>query len=269
MCIMKRKVNFVRRLIFKLLPFEYYLKTLSKVYFASFYMGMLRINRLYDYPYFLDKIISKGDVCIDIGANLGYITVLLSRLTLSEGKVFAVEPVMPILSVLKSNTKNLKNVEIYPFALGAENKKIKLGNNTKKKMRIIASGSNFILESDNSAEVEFDAEMKKGSELFYNLSRLDFIKCDIEGYEVVVIPEIEPVILKFCPILLIEARGQNRIHMLDFFKSHNYNAYVLNNGKLQPAEKDEYWDILFVPQSKLEKVSKYISELPPTKNKRH
>ena len=56
---------------------------------------------------------------------------------------------------------------------------------------------------------------------------------------------------------------------IDFFKKHNYNAYVLDNGKLQPAKEDENWDILFVPQSKLEKVSKYVSELPPTKNKRH
>lgn len=270
---MKRNGNFVRRLIFKLLPFEYYLKALSKLYFASFNLGILRRNRLYDYPYFLDKIVCKGDVCIDIGANLGYITVLLSKISGSEGKVFAVEPVKPILSVLKSNTKNLTNVEICPFALGAENKKIKLGNNTKKQKGFIASGSNFIidnkLESDNAAEVEFNAEMKKGSELFADLPRLDFIKCDIEGYEVIVIPELEPLIIKFCPILLIEARRQNRIQMLDFFKKHNYNAYVLDNGKLQPAKEDEYWDILFVPQSKFEKISKYVSEPTPTKNKRH
>ena len=260
---MKRKGDFVRIVLFKLLPFEYYLKALSKLYFVSFNMGLLKKNRLYDYPYFLDKVVSNGDVCIDIGANLGYITVLLSRLSGSGGKVYAVEPVIPILSVLKSNTKNLKNVEIYPFALGEENKKIKLGNNTKKQKGFIASGSNFVLEqsseTDSTTDVEFDAEMKKGSELFNNLDRLDFIKCDIEGYEVVVIPEMEPVILKFNPIVLIEARRQNRIQMLDFFASHKYHAFVLNNGKLHPAKKDEYWDILFVPQNKLEKVSKYIA----------
>jgi len=260
---MKRKGNLIRRALFKLLPFEYYLKALSKLYFVSFNMGLLRKNRLYAYPYFLDNIISKGDVCIDIGANLGYFTVLLSKLTGSGGKVLAVEPIIPILKVLQSNTKKLKNVEIYPFALGAENKKIKLGNNTKKQKGFIASGSNYVLdrnvESNNTvAEFEFDGEMKKGSELFYNLDRLDFIKCDIEGYEVIVIPELEPLIIKFNPILLIEAHKQNRIQMLNFFKSLNYHAFVLNNGKLQLAKKDEHWDILFVPQSKLEKVSKFV-----------
>jgi len=267
---MKRKGNFVRRVLFKFLPFEYYLKALSKLYFVSFKMGLLKKNRLYDYPYFLDKIVSKGDVCIDIGANLGYITVLLSKLSGNGGKVYAVEPIKPILSVLKSNTKNLKNVVILPYALGAEGKEIKLGNDTLKQKGFIASGSNFILDqnfaSNNSAEVEFDAEMKKGSELFHDLDRLDFVKIDIEGYETIVVPELEPVILKFKPILLVEARRESRIQMLDFFNNHNYSAFVLNNEKLYPAKKDEYWDILFVPQSKSEKVSKYISKLPSIAN---
>ena len=265
---MKRKGNYVRRVLFKILPFKYYLMALSKLYFMSFKMGLLKKNRLYAYHHFLDKIVSEGDVCIDIGANLGYITVPLSRITGSSGKVYAVEPVKPILSVLKSNTKNLKNVVIYPFALGAENKAIKLGNNTMKQKGFVASGSNFILDkrfdSNNIAEVEFEAEMKRGSELFYDLDRLDFIKIDIEGYEAIVIPELEPVILKFNPILLIEARGQSRIQLLDFFKSHKYSAFVLHNEKLYPAKKDEFWDILFIPQGKLEKVSKYISKLPST-----
>lgn len=264
---MNRKGNFVRRLLFKFLPFEYYLKGLSKLYFISFEMGLLKKNRLYDYPYFLDKVISTADVCIDIGANLGYITVRLAKLTGNSGKVYAVEPVKPILNVLKSNTKNLKNVEIYPFALGTRNAAVKLGNNTKKQKGFIASGSNFILDKNftpnNIAEVEFDAEMRKGSELFYNLDKLDFIKVDIEGYESIVIPELEPIILKFYPIFLIEACGQSRIEMLDFFESRKYSAFVLYEGKLYPAKKDECFDILFIPQSKLGKFSKYISELSP------
>ncbi len=259
---MNRKGNLVRRILFKILPFEFYLKVLSKLYFASFRTGQLKKNRLYDYPYFLDKIIANGDICIDIGANLGYITVLLSKLSGNEGKVYAIEPIKPIINVLRSNTRKLKNVEIYPYALGAENKTIKLGNNTKIKKGFIASGSNFILDQkdteNSAADVEFDAKMRKGGELFHDLDRLDFIKVDIEGYERVVIPEIESIILKFNPILLVEARHENRVQMLNFFKKLKYHSFVLCDEKLYPAKEDEYWDILFVPQSKLEKVSKYI-----------
>lgn len=259
---MKRRGNFVRKVLFKYLSFENYLYVLSKLYFLSFNLGLLKRNRLYDYPYFLDKIINKGDVCIDVGANLGYFTVHLSKLTGDSGKVYAVEPVKPILSVLKLNTQNLKNVQVYPYALGDRNGHIKLGNRTKYKNGFIASGSNFILDEkineNNSAEVEFEAEIRKGSELFNNLDKLDFIKVDIEGYESVVIPEIEPLISKFEPILIIEARRQSRIKMLDFFENHNYRVFELYNEKLYPAERDGYFDMLFIPKNKLDKFSKFI-----------
>ena len=223
--------DIVRRLLFKLLSFENYLRVLSRLYFLSFNMGLLKKNKLYQYPYFLNKIISKGDVCIDIGANMGYFTVLLSKITGSIGKVYAVEPVKPILSILKKNTKNLKNVKIYPFALGKENKLITLGNNSIKTKGFIASGSHYILDhkfnQTTDPEIEFNAEMKKGSELFNHIDRLDFIKCDIEGYERVVIPEIEPIILKFKPIILIEARGESRIQMLQFFEKNKFNCICI------------------------------------------
>jgi len=259
---MRRKGNLIRRVLFQLLPFESYLKVLSKLYLVSFDLGLLRNNRLYEYPYFLKHIIGKGDVCIDIGANLGYITVILSRLVGKSGKVHAVEPVKPVLAVLKSNAKNLRNVEIYPFALGSENKSIKLVNNTKKQKGFIASGSFSVNQNhlNDDDDDEFEAEMKKGSELFSDLDRLDFIKIDVEGYETVVVTELEGLIKKFNPLLLIETRRQNRIDTINFFKKHNYQALVLQNGRLQPAKKEEFWDILFIPDIKLTKLSGFIDK---------
>ncbi len=260
---MKRKGNVARRLLFKWLSFESYLTLISKSYLLSFNLGLLKNNRLYDYPYFFDKIVGEGDVCIDIGANLGYISVPLAKIVGDQGKVYSVEPVKPILSVLRRNTKGFNNIEIYPYALGTENKRIKLGNNTVHKQGFIASGSHFILDKnitdDSSAEIEFDAEMKIGSELFAHLDKVDFIKCDIEGYESIVIPEIEDVISKFNPVVLVEARDESRVQMLDFFEKHNFKAFILDKEKLYPANKDQFWDILFIPQEKLDKFSQYIA----------
>lgn len=223
-------------------------------------MGFLKNNRMYAYPYFLKNILKKGDTCIDIGANLGYITVPISKLIGQNGKVYSVEPVKPILSILKSNTKRLNNVEIFPYALGKENKSIKLGNNTQHKKGFMASGSNFILDKTTSTDIEFDAQMRKGSELFADLDKLEFIKCDIEGYESIVIPEISPVILKFRPIILLETNGKNRKEMLDLFKSYNYHAFILNEkNNLQPATINESWDIFFIPDEKLNSLSNYIA----------
>jgi FkbM family methyltransferase len=261
---MKRQGNLLKRILYKNLPFETYLNVLSRLYFISFNSGLLKKNRLYDYPYFLKNIISQGDICIDIGANLGYLTVLFSKLVGKNGKVYAVEPVKPVLTVLQKNTKRLKNVEILPFALGAENKSIRLGNNTLKNAGFVATGSHFVLDNkitqSQNADVEFEAIMKKGSELFKDFIKLDFIKCDIEGYEIVVIPEMESVIKKFTPILLVETRRENRKKLLQFFMDINYKGYVLYKNFLYPAKEDEYWDILFVPEEKMETVRNYVKK---------
>jgi len=248
----------VRRILYRFLPLETYLQVLSKIYFISFDLGLLKKNRVYDYPYFLKKIVKQGDVCIDIGANLGYLTVLFSRLVGSKGKVHAVEPVIPVRSVLTKNTRHLENVRIYPYALGQENKSIKLGNDSIQEKGYLASGSHFVLPESSHAKVEFEAEMRKGSEVFADLERLDFIKCDIEGYEAIVLRELEPIITKFQPTILVESRGPNRQELREYFRSLQYNSYILESEKLISAEQDDYWDILLVHHSKMDSVAPYI-----------
>jgi len=228
--------------------------------FFSFNAGLLKGNRLFDFPYFLRKFVRKGDVCIDIGANLGHYSVPLSKLVGENGKIYSVEPVKPVLSVLRKNTKSCKNIEILPFALGKENKVIQLGNDTVKNKGFIASGSNFILDKDESANVEFDAEMKKGSEVFEKLKKLDFVKCDIEGYEVVVIPELEPILVKFKPVVLIESKGESRKILLEFFKKINFKPFVIEGEILSPTNEKDHWDMMLIPDEKIESFKDYIKQ---------
>ena len=259
---MKKVGNLLRLILYKSLSFKNYLLILSKLYFLYYNLGLLKNNKLYQYPYFLKNIINRGDVVIDIGANLGYYTVILSNLVKKEGKVYAVEPIKPILSVLKKNTKNKKNVKILPYALGNENKEIILGNDTKAKTGFIASGSNYVIDKNTSdkdfAEIEFEAKMKQGSELFKDLKRLDFVKVDIEGYETVVIPEMEPVINKFKPIILAETRQEKRKELINFLGKRKYTPYTLEGNYLKITDENAFWDILFVPEEKKEKMTEYI-----------
>ena len=259
---MKKISSIIRQLLYKYLSFENYLYVLSKAYFLTFNLRMLKNNEAYAYPYFLKNIIKPGTVVIDIGANLGYLAVIFSKLVGDKGKVHAVEPVNPVRKILTKNTKGLTNIQIYPYALGNENKFIQLGNNTRIKKGYVASGSHFVMDqkANNKAntDVVFEAEMRKGSELFSQLDQLDFIKCDIEGFETVVLPEMEAIIMRFKPSLLVETGGSNRKQMLDFFNERNYDAYILNNGYLQPTNETESRDILFVHQEKHNSISKYF-----------
>lgn len=264
------KGNLVRKALYTFLPFETYLNVLSKGYFLSFNMGLLKGQKNYEYPYFLKNIIQEGDVCIDIGANLGYYSVLLSKLVGKKGQVYSVEPVKPMLAVLTKNTKSCKNVKIYPYALGTDNKAIRLGNDTKKAQGYVGSGSHFVLDkkvnNSDSAETEFDAHMRRGSELFNHLTRLDFIKCDIEGYEVVVLKEIASLIRKFKPMLLIETRGKNRAELLKYFQNLGFQSFVLNGEQLKPTDGKGSWDILVVPNDKIDKINPYVVETSSVSN---
>jgi len=244
--------NSLRKFLYKHLSFEQYLKVLSGLYFFAYRTGMLKNHPPSQYPYFLKKIINKNDIVIDIGANMGYYTCLFARWVGKSGKVYAVEPVEPVRNVLVDNSKKYSQVELLPFALGKENKPIQLGNNTLKKKGFVASGSHFVIDVTNNPEavenpeVVFQVEMKKGSELFANLTQLDFIKCDVEGYEMVIIPEIKEIIAKFYPTILIETGGDNRLKITDLLIEMDYIAFVLENRKLRPLVPEDTADILFI-----------------------
>ena len=108
---------------------------------------------------------------------------------------------------------------------------------------------------------KFNAVMRKGSELFGGLNRIDFIKCDVEGYEPNIIPEMESLLARHQPLMLIETRRENRIFMQDYLSGQNYTGYVLENGKLHLStslkEKEED-DILFIPNSKVQLYKRFM-----------
>ncbi|MGQ7870065.1 FkbM family methyltransferase [Sunxiuqinia sp. sy24] len=260
---MKKIGVFIRTVLYRSLSFENYLFVLSKAYFFTFNTGLLKLSKSFEYPYFLNKFVHHGDVVIDIGANLGYLTVCFSKLVGKQGQVHSVEPVAPVRHVLQKNTKRRKNVLIYPFALGEENKGIQLGNNTRVKKGYVGSGSHFVIDKSSIAadgtDIISEAEMRRGSELFANLDQLNFIKCDIEGFETVVLPEMEALINRFKPTLLVESGGTNRKKMLDFFRARGFKAFILLNGELRPAKEQESQDIFFVHTENLnECLSKHI-----------
>ncbi len=50
----------------------------------------------------LARVIKQGDVCIDIGANVGYYSILMSALSEDSGKTIAIEPHPSICKLLLS-----------------------------------------------------------------------------------------------------------------------------------------------------------------------
>ena len=69
---------------------------------------------------FFKKNMKKGMVVVDAGANDGYFTRMFSRLVGSTGTVYAFEPDQEAFELLVENTKHLKNVKAYPYAVSDE-----------------------------------------------------------------------------------------------------------------------------------------------------
>jgi len=240
----------LHKLLYRLLSLDGYLRVVSWLFFFCQRLGIGRYAPATEYVYHLVQLVHDGDHCIDIGANLGYYSRTISRLAGSTGKVYAVEPVPPILNVLRRNLRHCHNVEILPYALGTENKPIGMANDSVRETGYFGTGQNFVNEAGNHAEVEFTAEMRRGSELFASLERLDFIKCDIEGYEVVVMNELRPLLERFHPIVLIETGGENRPEIVRLFTELGYVGYTLDKGKEIPLTPAETKDIIFrIPEN--------------------
>jgi len=69
----------------------------------------------------LNKYIKNGDVVLDIGANIGFYTKILSDLVGSTGKVYAFEPDKTNFSYLQKNASVLKNVSLINKAVSVPN----------------------------------------------------------------------------------------------------------------------------------------------------
>ena len=237
----------LHRILYRTLPLEGYLRAVSRLFFLWQRLGLGRRAPETEYVYHLPQLVRAGDTCIDIGANLGYYARTISRLAGPAGRVYAVEPVAPIRKVLSRNLRRCGNTEILPFALGAAAGPVRMGNDSARENGYFGTGRNFVNEGGGRSDVEFTAEMRRGSELFARLPRLDFIKCDIEGYEAVVMEEMRPLLERFRPTVLIETGGEIRPRIVRLFTRLGYAGYTLDRGREIPLSPGSTKDIIFRP----------------------
>jgi FkbM family methyltransferase len=230
---------FIKKILYKLLSQKTYLKLLNSSFLLMYKTGALKNQQAYRYHYFAKKLIQKGDTVFDIGANLGYYSNLFIQWIGSAGKLYSVEPVKPFQEILHWKLDKYPNVTIFPYALGLEEKNITL---------VIPAGHKYLktglphvldeIDKDGTDQYEhrFDAEMKKASGLFAGAGKVDFIKCDIEGYEEFVLPEMRSILENYKPIVQVETWGTHKAVVDELFSSLGYNKYQLSGEKLLLTE---------------------------------
>jgi FkbM family methyltransferase len=142
---------------------------------------LLSINKIYEEneTNFFKNSINKGDIIIDIGANIGYYTLLFARLAGNVGKVYAFEPDPRNYTLLEKNirTNNHMNVKLEKMAVSDKK--------TKSKLYLKDSGVGSSINNSNIDKVdEIDIDTISLDDYFKDNSiNPDFIKIDIEGHE--------------------------------------------------------------------------------------
>ena len=110
------------------------------------------------------EIVKEGDTVIDIGASLGYFSLLTSKLVGAKGSVYALEPTEMGFNYLCRNRVENEAWNIKPYKMAAWDK------DEPVFVPLNAEGSNRIWA--NGVRVD---ELVKG--------KVDFIKCDVDGAE--------------------------------------------------------------------------------------
>ena len=245
--------KFIKRFIFKTAGLRNYLRILQRAYFLLYNMGLLKYHPVYAYHYFVKHLINKGDVIIDIGANLGYYSILFARWTGDTGKVLSVEPIKVYNEIFNEKAKKYRNITLYPYALGAEEKGIELVSSPQT--GFLNTGLPHVYNPQQDGRIEnqkfrFEAQMKRPSVVFEKLERIDYIKCDIEGFEYIVLSDMKEIIRRCNPKVQVEVSSGNHTKILELFEELGYTPYQLYKYQLIPLSELEGplpGDYIFLP----------------------
>ena len=164
--------------------------------------------------------IKAGDTVVDIGANIGAYSYAFLNKVGKAGEVLSFEPYKPSFECLEYNLGGYENVHIENIAIGQCNGFcIPICENDNIGMSFIKTSE--VKNENTVAVVPLDD---------YKLKKCDFIKIDVEGYEVNVLNGAKNTILRHKPILMIEVNdfaleraGTNRDELFGFLRKYGYN----------------------------------------------
>jgi FkbM family methyltransferase len=124
----------------------------------------------------MKKSVREGMTVLDIGANIGFYSQILSKLVGATGKVHAFEPSPRNFKFLVKNTAHLPNVIRHNMAVGSETVrgKLYLSENLNVDHRTFTS---------DEERKTIDVDMVTIDDFFHNGEKIDFVKIDVQGHD--------------------------------------------------------------------------------------
>lgn len=202
-----------------------------------------------------EKWINTGDVVYDVGANIGYISLLCANLVGERGKVFAFEALPSNIARLTTNVDlngMSDRIIITHAAVTGRDAPVTFYTHHSGAMGKAAGSAGRDEEYQDSITVD-------GLSLdHFVFTRKNpppaLIKMDIEGGEGNALKGAERVLSKHQPIFLIELHGEVAARQVwDLLARHQYHIHTLRNGYPRIRNVDRLdWKayIVAVPASK-------------------
>ncbi len=236
--------NSIKYILQKLLGFRTYLYV-----FARFKIKTLHSDaKEKDFFHFLSMLEDgKGDV-LDIGANLGIMTVHLAK-KLPNTTIHAIEPLPDNISVLKRIIQHfgLKKIKIHEVAVGETEGKVDmiLPHQGKTKMQGLSHVKHESITEWNEGE-EFQVPVNTLDNLL-NGNSIQGIKIDVENFEFYALKGGKRILENNHPIIYAELwDNENRQNCLEYLKGMNYNPHVVMNDKLVTFDKNVHCSQNFI-----------------------
>ena len=212
----------------------------------------LSINGIYEEleTEIVKKEVKNGDVVLDIGANIGYYTLIFAKLVGCNGKIFAFEPEPFNYDLLQKNIKinNYDNVTTEQKAVGNENDVIKLY------LSKIRTGMHRIYKSKYTNDEFINVDIVKLDDYFKDsefFNKINFIKMDVEGSEFGVLKGLTQILqnndvkilAEFIPDSIREF-GFNPKDFISFLHSFKYKIYCTDDESKKTIFLNDYEEIM-------------------------
>lgn len=199
------------------------------------------------------KLLRQGDVVVDVGANIGYFSLLFSQCVGSKGHVYSYEPVPQLAAALQSNAELNKFKQITLSNLA-------LSDHGGQAIFYVGPKDNSGLSSlrpPRSSSAILNVNLARFDEIFSHAENVSLIKIDVEGAELAVLRGMEKYLLKKLPNILVEVTsqflnemGDSEQSLLAYLQSFGYSCYVISEARVELLQSrkqplPDQWNALF------------------------
>lgn len=218
------------------------------------------------------RFVQSGDVIFDVGGNEGIHAVRFAELVGPHGQVHVFEPIPELAAALRHRLAAQPQVTVHNLALS---------NFTGQSEFVLAKGApseSGLKERkfSNPALVEpvrIQVRVERLDDMARGLTRLDYIKLDIEGGELDCLAAAQETLDRLRPVLSAEygaeaygVYGHQRGDLWALCRRNRYALFDILGNRIGDAETWDrvcdrvYWDYLCVPE---EKVGWFVSRIGP------